>query len=108
MLQLYSLPMLPASTVLISTVPRGLHCLICLLPASSTLQEALSARLGQVAEFTQQSDALKAAAAGLEARIAQDEEQVRAAVCAPPFAAASWQHQYLLRVVAAVKGLVGR
>lgn len=44
--------------------------------AAVAVQEALSARLGQVAEFRAQADALKAAAAGLEGQISRDADQV--------------------------------
>lgn len=42
------------------------------------LQELLSARLEQTAEFRRQADALRAAASSLEAQISEDAEQVRA------------------------------
>jgi hypothetical protein len=41
------------------------------------LQDALAARLAQVAEFNKQSDALKVAAAALEGAISGAAEQVR-------------------------------
>lgn len=50
---------------------------IAVAAAVVRVQEALSARLGQVAEFTAQADALKAAAAGLERQISSTAEQVR-------------------------------
>jgi len=42
----------------------------------AAVQEALAARLGQIAGFNEQADALKAAAAALEGQIAQDAGQV--------------------------------
>lgn len=52
------------------------NALMLLLDCGVFVQEALAARLGQVAEFTAQADALKAAAAGLEGQITSDAEQV--------------------------------